>query len=161
MKKAWIAIIVVLILVAGGALMIAGKKTTEEKKVDTTTPQAMTQSSSGDASLIPTENIYHVRVDSAKGEYLTDFADKALYIFDKDTEGVSNCYDTCAQKWPVYTSGATAQKVLPVNVTVITRKDGTKQFAWKGMPLYYFASDTKAGDITGDGVGGVWHLAKQ
>jgi predicted lipoprotein with Yx(FWY)xxD motif len=27
------------------------------------------------------------------------------------------------------------------------------------MPLYYFAKDTKPGDILGQGVGGVWYLA--
>ena len=28
------------------------------------------------------------------------------------------------------------------------------------MPLYYWVKDKKAGDITGDGVGGNWELAK-
>ncbi len=28
------------------------------------------------------------------------------------------------------------------------------------MPLYYWVKDTKSGDITGDGVGGSWNLAK-
>ena len=32
-------------------------------------------------------------------------------------------------------------------------------WAYKGWPLYYWFKDTMAGDITGDGVGGVWHLA--
>jgi predicted lipoprotein with Yx(FWY)xxD motif len=29
------------------------------------------------------------------------------------------------------------------------------------MPLYLWQGDKKPGDITGDGVGGVWHLAKE
>ena len=41
----------------------------------------------------------------------------------------------------------------------ITRDDGTKQWAYKGKPLYTFARDTKAGDATGDGKG-PWHSAK-
>jgi predicted lipoprotein with Yx(FWY)xxD motif len=28
-----------------------------------------------------------------------------------------------------------------------------------GLPLYYFAKDTKAGDILGQGVNDVWYLA--
>jgi predicted lipoprotein with Yx(FWY)xxD motif len=29
-----------------------------------------------------------------------------------------------------------------------------------GMTLYTFVKDKKAGDATGEGVGGVWHIAK-
>lgn len=43
---------------------------------------------------------------------------------------------------------------------VITREDGSKQSAYKGKPLYYWAKDTKPGDVSGDGVKGVWHTAK-
>lgn len=109
-------------------------------------------------STSPTSNIYMVKTNSQKGSYLTDFAGMTLYIFDKDTPGVSNCYNGCATTWPPYTSGATAEKMLPANVTVITRTDGSKQFAYKGKPLYYYATDTKPGDINGDGIGGVWHI---
>ena len=108
----------------------------------------------------PSNNIYLVKTDATKGKYMTDFNGMTLYTFDKDTSGVSNCYNGCVKAWPVYTSGATAEKTLPENITVIKRKDGTEQFAWKGMPLYYYVQDTKAGDITGDGVGGIWHIVK-
>ena len=100
------------------------------------------------------------KTDATKGAYMTDFAGMTLYIYDKDTTGVSNCYGGCAKAWPPYTSGAAMQNSLPANVTLVTRTDGIKQFAWKGMPLYYYVSDTKPGDITGDGVGGVWHIIK-
>ena len=30
---------------------------------------------------------------------------------------------------------------------------------YAGAPIYYFAKDTKAGDVTGQGVGGVWFVA--
>jgi predicted lipoprotein with Yx(FWY)xxD motif len=83
-----------------------------------------------------------------------------LYTFDKDTAGVSNCTGTCSTIWPPYTSGATAQGQFPTNITVITRADGSKQFAYKGMPLYYNQKEVKPGDIMGDGIGGVWHLVK-
>jgi len=105
-------------------------------------------------------NIYLTKTDATKGNYMTDFAGMTLYTYDKDTKGVSNCSGGCLAAWPAYTSGATAQSTLPANITVITRSDGSKQFAWKGMPLYYYAKDKVAGDITGDGVGGVWHIIK-
>lgn len=110
------------------------------------------------ASAAPSANIYLTKTDAKKGSYMTDFAGITLYTYDKDTVGVSNCINGCAAVWPPYTSGATAEKNLPTNITVITRSDGSKQFAWKGKPLYYYASDTKPGEMTGDGIGGVWHI---
>ena len=34
------------------------------------------------------------------------------------------------------------------------------QWAYKGKPLYTWAKDTKPGDVTGDGVNNVWHIAQ-
>jgi len=107
----------------------------------------------------PSDNIYMMKTDPQKGNYLTDFQGMTLYTSDKDKPGVSNCAGGCATAWPPYSSGATAQSQFPTNISVIVRADGSKQFAWKSMPLYYFTSDTKAGQITGDGVNG-FHLAK-
>ena len=41
----------------------------------------------------------------------------------------------------------------------VKRDDGTTQVTYAGAPIYYFAKDTKAGDVTGQGVGGVWFVA--
>ena len=46
------------------------------------------------------------------------------------------------------------------NLSVIERPDGTYQLAYNGKPLYLWARDTKPGDVNGDGVGGVWTVAK-
>jgi predicted lipoprotein with Yx(FWY)xxD motif len=88
---------------------------------------------------------------------LTDFNGMTLYIFDKDTAGVSNCYDTCAEKWPPLFADADA--TAEGDFSVVERTDGTKMWAYKSMPLYYWVEDMAPGDIKGDGVGGVWHLA--
>ena len=47
-----------------------------------------------------------------------------------------------------------------MNIRPVVTDDGTKQWAFHGKPLYGYISDAKAGDISGDGVGGVWHVAK-
>ena len=39
-----------------------------------------------------------------------------------------------------------------------TRKDGTLQVTYNGMPLYYYAKDTVAGDVNGQEVGDVWYV---
>lgn len=98
-------------------------------------------------------------METAKGEILTDAQGMALYTFDKDAAGVSNCYDDCAVKWPPATAAAGA--MASDDFSLVTRKDGTQQWAFKGMPLYLWQGDKKPGDISGDGVGGVWHLAKE
>lgn len=124
------------------------------------------QSSSGNQTSVQSstssyhDNIYLIKSDSVKGNYLTDFAGMTLYISDKDSAGVSACDATCAQTWKPYSSGATAQKLFPEHITVIKRADGSDQFAWNGKPLYYFAGDQNPGDIKGDGFGGVWHIVK-
>jgi predicted lipoprotein with Yx(FWY)xxD motif len=105
-------------------------------------------------AMTPENTIYTSRPNPIKGTYLADSTGMTLYIYSKDTPGVSNCVSTCLVNWPPYTPGATTQKTLPANISVITRADGSKQFTWKNMPLYYFKSDTIAGQITGDGVGG-------
>lgn len=89
---------------------------------------------------------------------LTDKKGMTLYIFDKDKYGVSSCYNDCAAGWPPYLAkkGATARE----NFSLVLRKDGKQQWAYKGKPLYYWAADKKAGDIKGDGVGGVWHILR-
>jgi predicted lipoprotein with Yx(FWY)xxD motif len=93
-----------------------------------------------------------------KSSYLMDPAGMSLYVYDRDTSGVSNCTGGCLVAWPAYSTGATTPDTLAANMSVITRPDGSKQFAWMGKPLYYYANDAKPGDVTGDGVGGVWHL---
>lgn len=159
MKKIWIGI-TLLILVALGLFLGRHQLKTLFMGAAKSTPAVVAQPTSATpTSSASASNIYMTKT-AAQGSYMTDFQGMTLYTFDKDTTGVSNCYGGCAKAWPPYTSGATAEKTLPANITVITRTDGTKQFAWKGMPLYYYATDVKPGDITGDGVGGVWHIVK-
>ncbi|CAM3457532.1 hypothetical protein BZK31_12505 [Pseudomonas floridensis] len=87
---------------------------------------------------------------------LVDHKGMTLYTFDKDSTGKSVCNDQCAVNWPPL--AAEADSSAEGKWTVITRDDKTRQWAYDGKPLYTFKSDTKAGDVTGEG--GVWHIAK-
>lgn len=89
-------------------------------------------------------------------QVLTDANGMTLYIFDKDEAGTSTCYDDCATKWPPLLADGTAAEG---DFTLVERTDGTQMLAYKGKPLYYWYEDTKPGDTSGDGVGGVWHIA--
>ena len=82
-----------------------------------------------------------------------------LYIFDKDEPGKSNCYNDCADSWPPYLASASA-KAPGGGISIISRADGTRQFAKDGAPLYFWIGDSKPGDTNGDGIGGVWHVAR-
>lgn len=159
-KKNWFLILVFLIVVLVLGYLGRHKIKAMLGMTPAAAPMAQTTPQSSNAAA-PSDNIYTTRTDATKGSYLADFQGMSLYVFDNDlASGKSTCYDACAQKWPAYSSGATAQGTFPANITVMTRTDGSKQFSWKGRPLYYYAPDQKAGDVLGDGIGGIWHLVK-
>lgn len=93
-----------------------------------------------------------------EGGKLVDLEGRTLYTFDKDSAGKSACNDQCAVNWPPL--AAAADSAAQGKWTVVTRDDKTRQWAYAGKPLYTFKNDAKAGDIEGDGKGGVWHVAK-
>ena len=93
-----------------------------------------------------------------KGDVLTNADGMSLYTFDKDSNGVSACYDACAENWPPLMADETAQAEGDYNLT--ERTDGSRQWTYKGAPLYEFIKDEEAGDVTGDGIKDVWHLAR-
>ncbi len=83
-----------------------------------------------------------------------------VYTFDKDAagSGKSSCNAQCAQNWPPV--AAQASDTASGDWSIVTRDDGSKQWAYKGSPLYTFAKDAKPGDTTGDNRGNVWHVVK-
>jgi predicted lipoprotein with Yx(FWY)xxD motif len=96
---------------------------------------------------------------TSKGSALADTRGMTLYTFDKDSDGKSACNGPCAGNWPALKAGNGDSSVD--GYTVITRDDGSKQWAYKGKPLYTFVKDQKPGDINGVGfLNGAWHLAK-
>ena len=82
-----------------------------------------------------------------------------LYTFDRDMAGAgkSACNGPCAANWPPLMAAADAKPMG--DWSIVMRDDGSRQWAYKGRPLYYWAKDQKPGDKTGDGFNKVWHLA--
>ena len=95
-----------------------------------------------------------VVTDPKLGALITGEDGKTLYTF---------ATDACAAKWPPFTveSDDTLTPGAGVTgaLTTFARADGKMQVAINGRPLYYYAADTKAGDTTGEGVGGKWFVA--
>lgn len=77
----------------------------------------------------------------------------SLYTFDNDYFNSSTCLGTpedteiCAGKWPplLADDGAIANGLM----TIFNRDTGDNQWAYKGLPLYFLASDNNIGDIGG------------
>jgi predicted lipoprotein with Yx(FWY)xxD motif len=83
---------------------------------------------------------------------------KPLYTYASDTApGKSTCNAGCATNWPPLAAAADAKD--DGDWTVVTRDDGSKQWAYKGKPLYTFARDTAGAPATG--VSAAWPLAKK
>ncbi|MBI1339658.1 hypothetical protein GC169_05530 [bacterium] len=84
---------------------------------------------------------------------------KPLYTFARDTEGSgkSVCNGGCATAWPPLAAAEGAAD--DGDWTVITRDDGSKQWAHKGWPLYTFARDAAGGEASG--VSANWPIAKE
>lgn len=99
--------------------------------------------------------------NSTLGKILVDEKGMTLYVFDKDSMDKSTCTGDCATKWPAFTAAEENALInmgegVTAKMGVIKRDDGKYQITANGMPLYYYAQDTAAGDTKGQGVGDVW-----
>ncbi|GGB85857.1 hypothetical protein GCM10011352_09680 [Marinobacterium zhoushanense] len=93
---------------------------------------------------------------TSAGEILTTDDGMTLYTFDRDAQGMSACYDTCAKNWPPFMAGPDARE--KGDFTLMERNDGGIQWAYEGKPLYRYIGDRKPGDVSGNGFKGVWHV---
>lgn len=90
---------------------------------------------------------------------LVDLKGRGLYTYDGDTDPKkSSCDAQCRLLWPPVFADPGAKPRGPF--TLVARNDGKQQWAYKGKPLYRWASDKKRGDAGGDNVSGVWHLVR-
>ena len=106
------------------------------------------------------------------GTYLSDKDGRSLYFFATDANGQASCTGGCEAVWPAFNVDNLTADKLGAGLTLsdfgtITTASGKKQLTYKGWPLYYYAPSVNgtntlesAGKTTGDGVGGVWFIAK-
>ncbi|WEK31101.1 MAG: hypothetical protein P0Y58_02615 [Candidatus Pseudomonas phytovorans] len=109
------------------------------------------------ALALPGVALAHHQAKEMNGMWV-NHAGMTLYTFDKDADGKSMCNGDCATNWPPLMAKAGDKN--EGKWTQIKRDDGSMQWAYDGKPLYTFVKDKKAGDMTGDGVKDVWHVAK-
>ena len=99
---------------------------------------------------------------SPMGRILVDCKGITLYDIVKDKHGTSTCYCACAALWPPLTTTAKPHAGKGVRTSLLgttKRRDGKLEVTYNGHPLYYFVTDRKPGQTTGQGVnqfGGPW-----
>ncbi len=98
-------------------------------------------------------------VPSAQGLALTEVQGRTLYVFDGDAkrDGQSCTESGCQLRWiPL----AAATVALPVgDFSVVTRADGSRQWAYRKRPLYAYSGDRLPGDANGIGADPKWSVA--
>ncbi|MDX6410706.1 MAG: hypothetical protein QOE91_222 [Gaiellaceae bacterium] len=92
---------------------------------------------------------------SRLGRILVDSRGMTLYDFAKDKSTASTCYGACAALWPPLTTKGRPVAGRGVRASLLgttKRKDGKLEVTYNGHPLYYFVTDRKPGQTTGQGV---------
>jgi predicted lipoprotein with Yx(FWY)xxD motif len=93
------------------------------------------------------------------GTVLADAKGLTLYTRTQDAPNKPNCAGSCLEGFvPVAAAGLALGSG---DWSVVTRADSSKQWAYKGKPLYRSLLDVKIGDANGDGTGvdEGWHAA--
>jgi predicted lipoprotein with Yx(FWY)xxD motif len=99
---------------------------------------------------------------SALGRIIVDSKGITLYDFPPDRGKISVCYGACAALWPPLLTHGKPRAGRGVHASLLgttKRKDGKLQVTYGGHPLYYFVTDRKPGQTTGQGLnqfGGPW-----
>jgi predicted lipoprotein with Yx(FWY)xxD motif len=100
-------------------------------------------------------------IGSQFGRIVGDGPGLAVYVFDKERRGRSECYGACAKAWPPVL--AKGQPVAGAGIDddllgTTRRRDGKRQLTYRGQPLYYYEHDRPGLVLCHDVVefGGTW-----
>ena len=98
------------------------------------------------------------------GTVLVDARGHTLYLFEKDSRGMSACNTACVQYWPALTSRTAPRAGSGVKqsmLRLVRQHNGLRQVTYAGHPLYTFVGDKQPGQTTGEGLtnfGGGWYV---
>lgn len=88
-----------------------------------------------------------IRITSAGSDFGTILVNQdkqAIYRFDRENDGRSECYGACAAAWPpVLTKGVPKAKgkIRQKYLGTTRRKGGALQVTYAGSPLYYYVGE--------------------
>ncbi len=153
----------VTILPAALCLVLLGACTTATPAAPASSAPAPSAAASSMPASAPAEadaaTLTLAMADSSLGSILVDGKGMTLYLFTNDTPNTSNCTGQCLTAWPPLLGKPTAGTgVDDSKLGSFTRADGRTQASYNGWPLYYWQSDAKPGDVTGQNVNSVWFV---
>src|SRR5262245_33232276 len=99
---------------------------------------------------------------SSLGRIIVDSHGRALYLFGHDRHGKSSCYGMCATYWPALITHGKPRAINGAHGALLgttRRRNGSMQVTYNRHPLYYYAGDSRPGQIAGAGqiaFGGRW-----
>lgn len=110
------------------------------------------------AEFVPADVALH---KTGAGWLITNKQGTTLYTHDPDasTPGKSSCTGKCATAWPPFLAPTSAS--ASGDWSLVAREGGQKQWAFRRMPLYFYARDNYPGAAFGDGEDVIWHVAIQ
>jgi predicted lipoprotein with Yx(FWY)xxD motif len=145
------------LLVAGGIIgLIFLFAAYKQVKAQTPVPFLPTITGTPGGNMIMVKNI------AGYGDILVDSKGMTLYTFANDSPGESTCTGKCLTTFPPLQASvvpAGGPGITGLLDTIVT-SDGTTQVTYNGMPLYDYYKDEKPGDTYGDGMAGLWYVAK-
>ena len=126
-----------------------------------------TQCTSSNNGPVASNSLIRLANSSTLGSYLTDKNGYALYFFSNDVAGTNNCTGGCTANWPIFNLDGLTQSQLDPGLLLsdfssIATTTGS-QLTYKGWPLYTYSPGGVAeasGSTSGNGVGGIWFVAK-
>ncbi len=105
------------------------------------------------------------------GEILVGPNGRTLYVYadDRDEDVGYQCDEACSENFPPLV--VSHRSFLPLGApqpTALASLDRAAdswrvdrvQVMFEGQPLYYWSRDTKPGDVNGDGIAGLWRVAR-
>jgi predicted lipoprotein with Yx(FWY)xxD motif len=134
-------------MVAGALVLALGACGGDDDSTSTADQGSESAEESGGAA--PGADAVVKAADTDLGEVLTTADGMTVYGFTNDSGGTSSCEVTVD-------SGEVPAGLDAEVFAVSERSDGTFQLVAGDWPLYTFAGDEAAGDVNGQGSGGVW-----
>lgn len=100
-------------------------------------------------------------VDSEYGTVVANGKGEALYLFDREMKGKSECYGACAKAWPPVLTKGKPRAVAGADPSLLgttKRRNGKLQVTYAGQPLYYYVGDSPGTILCHDvdEFGGTW-----
>lgn len=138
-----------LVLVAATTLLVAGQALANGHGASDASPPPKPDAATAPAKVVVTK----------QGPKLVDLKGMTLYTYERDTSGkTSSCDGKCTESWIPLSASADAKAVG--DFTVITRKDGSKMWAYRYRPLYTSPADKAPGDANGNATTLQWRIAR-